>query len=92
MKTIKLSETVSEMIESLKEAAEDCAVNLEDIRKLFSDCRINDLDELFKDGGEVRCEQFGDLAIDYALQYGDIETPPFNEAHWCALGRAMKEF
>ena len=53
------------------------------------DCRntsyfLESLDDAFLDGGIFRCEYFTDIAIPYALNYGEIESYKFNEAiHRC---------
>lgn len=49
------------------------------------------LDDLFNDGGEVRCINFTDLAIEYALQFGEIESTPFNNAQWSCIESAIKK-
>jgi hypothetical protein len=89
---ITLEETVEEMIISLKYEALDNDVKEEDIRILFADKDINSLDDLFLDGGEIRCEHFSDLAWDYAFQFGTLESEGFSNAHWEALELAMKRF
>lgn len=89
---VYLQDTVNEMIDSLKEQAKQHDVSEADIRTLFKDKRINDLDDLFNDGGEVRCEYFGDLAFEYALQFGTFESKGFEEARWKAIELAMKKF
>lgn len=89
---IKLDEIVEQMIKSLKEKAEQHDVNIEDIRKLFEDHKVNGLDDIFDDGGVVRCEYFTDFALDYSLQFGEIDTDPFWKAQWEAIRKAMDEF
>lgn len=89
---ITLQETAFEMIDSLKYEAKQHDVDENDIRKLFKDQNVNDLDLLFNDGGEVRCEHFGDLAWDYASQFGKFESTNFENARWKAMKLAMDEF
>lgn len=89
---IKLNEAVNDMVDALKEAAENNGVAESEIRKLLKEGKINQLDDLFGDSGETRTEQFTDLSIDYACQYGKIESDGFNTAHWKAVEQAMKKF
>jgi hypothetical protein len=48
------------------------------------------LDDLFEDGGEIRCEKFTDLAMEYALQFGELESSPFNNKQWDCIKSAIK--
>lgn len=89
---ITLQATAHEMIESLKYEAKQHGVSDDDIRKLFANHDINSLDDLFNDGGEVRCEQFGDLAFEYALQFGEFDSIEFHNARWDAMKLAMDEY
>lgn len=83
---ISLKETVIEMVESLEQAADDFDVSLKGInRNNFNE----ELDGRFEDGGEVRCERFTDVAIDYGCQYGELESDPFREAQFEAIDGAF---
>lgn len=83
---ITLQETVDKMIESLEERAEHFEVHLNGINsKNFNTF----LDDLFEDGGEVRCEYFTDLTFDYALQFGEFESNGFESARWQAIEMAL---
>lgn len=90
--SIKLDQVAKEMNESLKEQARQHDVDIEDIRELFEDHKVNNLDELFNDGGDVRCEHFTDLAMEYAFQFGELESDPFMKAQWKAIELAMDTF
>lgn len=89
---ITLEETVDEMVKSLKYEADNYGIKEESIRKLFANQEINSLDDLFGDGGEVRCESFVDLALDYAVQFGEFDGTEFHEALWDAISKAMEVF
>jgi len=47
------------------------------------------LDNLFKDGGEIRCENFADLAWDYSLQFGELGSDNFDNAQWRCIRSAI---
>ena len=89
---VVLQDVVDEMVESLREAAEREGVDVEDIRDLFSRRDVNGLDDLFNDGGEVRCEHFADLAWDYAGDFGDMDSSEFSDAQGSAIEEAMRQF
>ena len=72
MKYKKLFEEVTDkMADSLIEEALLEEKSLED---LSIDNFNSFLDDLFEDGGEVRCEKFGDLAWEYSLKFGALES------------------
>jgi hypothetical protein len=48
------------------------------------------LDDLFNDGGEIRCEKFIDLADSYALKFGKLESKEFDNAKWPCIEDAIK--
>ena len=56
---------------------------------------VNNFDDLFKDGGEGRCEHFTDLGWTYALQFGEIEDYDkengFETHLWSCINTAMKK-
>lgn len=80
--------TVMKMADSLMDAAIRQEVSLKGITK----GNFNTfLDDLFKDGGEVRCEKFADLAFDYSLQFGELETTLFDRAQWECIVDAIEE-
>lgn len=85
-------QVVEDMVESLKEKAEIEGVSIEDIRELFEEKRINELDELFRDGGEARCDHFTDIGMEYALEFGEIESEGFDNAFYEVVEKAMEEF
>lgn len=89
---ISLEKTVAEMVRCLKYEAEEFGIKEEDIRRLFAKEDVNSLDDLFGDGGEVRCENFVDLSWDYALQFGEFDSLEFHHAQWDAVSKAMEVF
>ena len=50
------------------------------------------LDDLFEDGGEIRCIDFIDHADPYALQFGDFESDQYEEKRWEVIERALEYF
>jgi hypothetical protein len=89
--TMNQMQVVENMIESIENYAEKKGISLENNIPE----NVNDFDELFKDGGEGRCEYFTDLSWDYALPFGeleDYENPNGFMAHsWKCINRAMKK-
>jgi hypothetical protein len=83
-------QAVKDMINGIESYAEKKGISLEN--NIPDD--VNDFDDLFKDGGEERCEAFTDLSWDYALQFGvleDYDNPHGFEDHvWKCINRAMK--
>lgn len=79
--------TALKMATSLIEQAEAAEV---DLRGLTIDNFNTFLDDLFNDGGEVRCERFGDLADPYALEFGPLESAAFDNARWPCFERAIE--
>ena len=80
-------EAVSKMVESLLYQAEYHEKSLKGMTiKNFNSF----LDDLFNDGGEIRCEKFTDLAMEYALQFGEIESTPFNNKQWSCIESAIE--
>lgn len=48
------------------------------------------LDDLFNDGGEVRCVHFIDLTNKYACRFGPIESTKWEEARWPCIEKAIE--
>ena len=76
---ITKKETVNKMVNSLFYQAEKHDVSLKGIN---TDNWQWFLDDLFNDGGEIRCENFIDLSIGYSLQFGEFESIPMMNKHW----------
>ena len=81
---ITKEKTAKKMAESLIYHAKQ---NEKSLKGLTKDNFNDFLDSLFNDGGgEIRCENFTDLAINYSLQFGDLESFPAMTARWeCAV-------
>lgn len=47
------------------------------------------LDDAFGDGGEVRCEKFGDLALPYSTTFGEIGSAAEEKARWECIELAL---
>lgn len=68
---IKQKDVINDMVKSLMFHAKYYDKSLDGItEENYSDF----LDDLFDDGGEIRCEYFTDLAIEYSLQFGELES------------------
>lgn len=85
---ITFEETIEKMADSLIEESEKSDVSLAPLRAKNFD--VNSLDDIFHDGGEVRCERFGDLSFEYALQFGEFDSTEFNNKHWNCMVAAIK--
>lgn len=90
--TVTKAHAVSDMVYTLNEYAEKLNVDL--TNQIPED--VNDLDNIFNDGGEGRCEYFTDLAIPYGMQFGtDLEDYRLEngvQAHiWKCINSAMKK-
>lgn len=48
------------------------------------------LDDGFRDGGKVRCEDFVDLADPYALRFGPLESKGWESARWECIRKAIE--
>ncbi len=85
----KKSHAVNGMIDALESYAEKLGISLEN--SIPED--VNDFDELFKDGGEGRCEYFTDNSLCYALQFGELEDYGVkggcHEHSWACINSAM---
>jgi hypothetical protein len=89
---ITKKETVNKMIESLKEKAQENNVDLSQLNYNGSISTIvNSIDNLFKDGGEIRCENFCDIAWEYASQFGEFAGDKFEEKRWECTESAIKQ-
>lgn len=84
---ITKQETVNQMVDSLMNQADLHSVSL---KGMTIENFNSFLDDLFSDGGEVRCEKFADLAMEYAFQFGEIESAPFMEKQWSCIESAIK--
>lgn len=83
--SITLEETVEEMVDSLEQVSEEYVVTLEGINRNNYE---EEIDNRFDISGEVRCERFTDIAIDYSFQYGGLETESFRDAQAEAIKKA----
>lgn len=80
--------TARKMADSLIGKAKERGV---DLRGLTANNFNWFLDDLFEDGGEVRCEYFTDLAMPYAIKNGGpIESTEFDEIRWPIIERAIE--
>lgn len=77
-----VQQAANEAAASLLYYARKHGVQLED----FVPEDINNLDDAFEDGGEIRCVHFVDILAEYAIQFGALES----EAFYDALDEAME--
>jgi len=71
-----------EMAVSIEEQAQRAGIPMRKVAQTMSK-NINDLDELFEDGGHVRCVHFMDIGDQkYARQFGEIESPDWEIARF----------
>lgn len=82
------AKAIDEMVESLMYEAERNSVSL---RGMTIDNFNTFLDTAFADGGETRCERFTDLAWEYSLRFGPLESRGFENAQWECIKGAISE-
>ena len=85
---VTLNETLESMVSSLLTVAKDKDKDLTGLT--YQNFNVF-LDDLFADGGEVRCEQFTDLSIEYGLQFGKLESSPFSIATHKCIEKAINK-
>jgi rubredoxin len=83
--------TVASMVASLKAVLESYEKSLADLKGITVQNFQTMFDDLFKDGGEARCEQFTDLAWPYSLQFGELESKGFETAQWECIKEAVEQ-
>lgn len=89
MKHQKLfNQTIEDMADSLMAHAE---FEEKDLSGLTTDNFNTFLDDLFEDGGETRCERFADLAWEYSLRFGTLESLGQSNAQWKCIEAAILE-
>ena len=92
MKVGEFDRVVDLMVRSLHEAVEREGVSEDEVREVLASRALSGLDDIFNDGGFVRCEEFTDLGIEFALAYGELESEGFDEAHWELIDEAIDRF
>lgn len=86
-----LEDTACKMADSLIEWADgDSTYALNALKGLTIDNFNVLLDDTFDDGGETRTERFTDLAWDYSLQFGKLESKGMEDAQWKCITRAIQ--
>lgn len=88
---ITLNETVKKMNQSLRNEADNHGIPYEEIQDALL-VSVDKLDDVFHDNGYIRCERYDDLAIPYALQFGEFDSDKFHEARFKALSKARETF
>lgn len=88
---VKFNRVVDTMVENLRAEAKRVGVSEDDVREaLHPD--INDLDEVFGDGGVARVEHFVDWGIAFSLKYGEIDSSLFDNVLWDLIEEAIARF
>ncbi|MDA1675399.1 hypothetical protein [Bacillus cereus group sp. TH152-1LC] len=83
-----LEYTINRMVLSLERQAQNHNVSLKGITlKNFN----NFLNDLFNDGGEIRCVKFVDLSWNYASDFGRFGSDKFEDAIWRAVEGAVRK-
>lgn len=78
------AKTISAMIFNLENKLNDEGLSLTKLDYRDTGYFLESLDDIFLDGGIFRCENFTDIAIPYALNFGELESNSFEEAiHEC---------
>lgn len=88
---VKFNEVVDHMVTALKAEAKRAGINEGDVRKALKE-DINYLDDVFGDGGVARVEHFVDLGMDFASEYGSIDSSLFDDVLWDLIEEAIKQF
>jgi len=74
----------AEMVENLQRVAEERGVNLSGLT--YENFNFF-LDDVFDDGGEIRCVRFTDIPDEYCLQFGPFESESFDHIKWIIIKR-----
>lgn len=78
------AKAVSVMITNLENKLSDEEIALTELDYRDTGCFLESLDDVFLDGGIFRCENFTDIAMPYALNFGELESSNFQDAiHEC---------
>lgn len=87
---VQKEKTIKIMVENVENKLEYENLSL-DCLDFSSSCdMIESLDDVFKDGGEFRCESFTDITIPYSLNFGEIESDAFDKAKWECIDKAFE--
>lgn len=87
----KFNEVVDRMVTALKAEAKRAGVAEGDVRKALKE-DINYVDDVFNDRGVARCEHFVDLGMDFASEYGSINSSLFDDVLWDLVEEAINRF
>lgn len=84
--------TISVMITNLESKIKDEKIDLLEFDFSNAESFVNSLDDVLLDGGEFRCESFMDIAIPYALNFGEIESNTFYNTVWECVEEVFRIF
>ena len=87
MKSKLFTNVCNKMADSLIEQA---IIHNVDLSKLSIDNFNDYLDDVFNDGGEIRCESFTDLASEYSLNYASFDSVQHHNLNWKCIEEAIK--
>lgn len=83
---------ISVMSINLENKLEDEEIELSELDFSNVESFLNSLDDVFLDEGQFRCEGFMDIAIPYALNFGEMESNTFYNALWECAEEVFEEF
>ena len=84
--------TILVMINNLESKLEDENISIDEFDMSDSQAFVSSMDDIFLDGGYFRCENFMDIAIPYALNFGELESIAFNRASWECIDIVFDKF
>lgn len=87
----KFNAVVDRMVIALNAEAKRAGVDEGDVRKALKE-DINYLDDVFDDVGVARVEHFVDLGMDFASEYGSIDSSLFDDVLWDLIEEAIDRF
>lgn len=73
---------ISVMLNNVENKLEDEKIDTKELDFSNVQSFIDSLDEVLLDDGEFTSECFMDIAIPYALNYGELDSPDFTDAIW----------
>lgn len=81
---------VNKMVRSIKEKIKEKNLTLKDFDFSSSNAFLESIDNNLDQSGEIRCENFCDIAWQYAENFGELESPKFEESKWLCIDAAIE--
>lgn len=85
---IKQNDIIEKMIISIEKIAQEKNVSLKGINLENWE---NFLDENLDTTGQIRCENFADIAWNYAIQFGEFGGDEFDKKRYSCIEKAVKK-